>query len=175
MWTPGLRHKYNDAEVRDNRGRWSGSAGTDDPPSVAWVSPPINRPRTGNVAGGFSATGQTNTQIGDLAEATVQKFGLQSLLPEGRRQNPLDAKLGKYGFEIKALTTRSSEYKIKMKAAEVASKVKYAKANGLKPAMMMVVMDMSKKQAFVYWRKGIGNYRLTNNGEWNHMGIVSIK
>lgn len=140
-----------------------------------WVSPPARVPGRG-VAGGFTATGQTNTSVGDLGEALlVEHLGLRSLLPPGKRQNPLDLvdpKTGD-GYEVKVVTTAAKEYKIKMKAAEVRSKEAYAKKNKLRPNMMMVIMDADRGEAYAYSRPGIGSYRLTEK-DWTFRGKVSL-
>lgn len=154
-------------QPRDENGRWTTDGGS--PPVLDWHEPP--KPKaSGKGGGGFSASGRTNTEIGDTVEALVQKMGLKSLLGS-KRQNPLDAKLGAYGFEIKAVTTQSSEYKIKMKSSEIRSKVRYAKEHGFKPATMMVVLGTRK--AWVYWTDGIKNGRL-NKDKWKYMGAISV-
>jgi len=118
--------------------------------------------------------GRTNTEVGDTAEAALQQFGLESLHPDDRR-GPLDVTCcGGWAFEVKAVTTESSEYKIKMKGHELRGKERYARLKGLKPASMIVVMDYKKGEAHAYWRKGLGNYRLSNSPEWNYMGTAKV-
>src|SRR4051794_21505471 len=98
------------------------------PPIEAWVDPPKPKGKKGQgKAGGFSATGKTNTEIGDLGEKIVEQLDLKSLLPPGKRQNPLDAEYDStgYGFEIKTMTTAATQYRIKMKPHEIQSKNAY--------------------------------------------------
>ena len=76
------------------------------------------------------------------------------------------------GFEVKAMTTHADEYKVKMKAREVASKLAYAQQNGLRPGTMMVVMDIDNGVAYVYWREGIVSARLNRN--WNFLAQVEL-
>jgi hypothetical protein len=145
-------------------------------PRLEWVDPPPLKPRTGErKAGGFTATGQTTTKLGDLIEGLlVGQLGLRSLLPEGGRQSPLDAGIGEWGFEVKVVTTAASELKIKPKKHEVASKVAYAQENGLTAASMIVVVDVDAKRAWAYWREGIGAYRLTREPPWHFMGSLEL-
>ena len=147
---------------------------TSGPPKIDFVPAPSPTGKAGRKAGGFSATGRTNTDIGDLGEAVARKFNLRSLLPPGKRQNPLDVEYDDSGwaFEIKTVTTASTEYKIKMKSHEQASKLAYAKQHGFKPGSIIIVMDVKANRAFVYWREGIANYRLTE--QWNFMGSASL-
>jgi hypothetical protein len=147
-----------------------------EPPILRWAPPPAPKSKGTRKTTGHSATGATNTLIGDLGEMILTKLGLKSLLPAGRRQNPLDVVWGEgnIAFEVKTLTTEASEYKIKMKKSEVESKRKYAKENGYKPGVIILVLDLDNRAAHVYWREGIGNYRLTPKSRlWNYMGSVS--
>lgn len=145
-------------------------------PEADWEDPP--EPGVGrdpNVKGGMTATGHTNTSIGDMGERLlVKKMGMNSLLPAGKRQNPLDARWdgSKEAYEIKTITTDAKEYKIKMKAHEVESKLAYAKAHGYKAGMIMLIVDTKTKTGYAYKRPGIGNYRL--NKEWTFMGKLKL-
>lgn len=141
------------------------------PPAMPFKAPPKPRGIPGRKAGGFAASGVTNTRVGDLGEQIATKFQMQSLL-QGKRQNPLDVVFDgtKMAFEVKTVTVNATEYKIKMKSAEIAGKRAYAKAHGYKPGMMMIVLDSDKGQAWAYWREGIANGRLTK--DWNFMGKV---
>jgi hypothetical protein len=144
---------------------------------LAWVGPPEpGKGRKKGVKGGFTATGETNTSVGDLGEKLlVENMGMISLLPPGQRQNPLDMKYDgtKYAYEVKTVTTDAKEYKIKMKAAEVKSKVAYARRNKLEPGMIMLIMDRKSNRAYAYKRSGIGSYRLTEK-DWHFMGMVRV-
>jgi hypothetical protein len=114
-----------------------------------------------------------------LAEASiVRDFGFTSLLPPGRRQNPIAVAHSGYGFEVKACTTEAAEYKAKMRAHDASSKRAYARKNGLKPATAIVVLDFEQQRYHVYWREGVGNYRLGDHpgGEdgWKFMGTGKL-
>jgi hypothetical protein len=149
------------------------------PPTLPFKQPPEPKGKSGGKAGGWSSIkGMTNTSLGDMAEQAVSQFGLRSLLPEGKRQNPLDMEYDHsgYAFEVKACSVTATEYKAKPKAKEVAEKVAYAKKHKLKPATMIAVVDVANGQIHAYWRPGIGAYKLTQSGEnWHYMGTVSIK
>lgn len=147
-----------------------------EPPKLDWTEPPEPKGSGSGKAGGFSASGKTNTEIGDLGEKVVEALDLRSLLPPGRRQNPLDAEYDHsgMGFEIKTSTTDAKEYKVAMKSAEIESKVKYAEEHELRGGMMIVVLDVDGKQAWAYWREGIGNGRLRRDDGWNFMGHVKL-
>ena len=148
------------------------------PPVLPWQDPPPPRGRKGQrKAGGFTATGETNTKLGDLAEKVVQQLAMESLLPPGKRQNPLDVKWdgSNYGFEVKAMTTAAQPpYKVKMKVTEVESKRRYAEENNMVGGVCIVVMDADSGQAWVYWKEGIANGRL-NAETWNFMGVARIE
>jgi tRNA nucleotidyltransferase (CCA-adding enzyme) len=145
------------------------------PPTLDWVEPPAPKGSGSGKAGGFSASGQTNTEIGDLGEKVVEALDLRSLLPPGRRQNPLDAEYDHsgMGFEIKTVTTDAKEYKVGMKTHEMASKRDYAERHDLVGGVMIVVLDVDGKQAWAYWREGIRNGRLRQE-DWHHMGHVQL-
>jgi hypothetical protein len=145
------------------------------PPVLKWKKPPPPKGKAGGKAGGFAANGKTNTDVGDTAEAALVDLGFEDAHP-GRRQGPLDVTLGDYGFEVKAVTTASGEYKVKMKGHEQKEKLEAARKKKLKPGTMIVVMDYKKGQAHAYWRDGIGNFRLNpkNQGEWNYMGTAQV-
>jgi len=147
-----------------------------EPPKQKMVAPPQPSGKPGRAAGGFTATGQTNTELGDMAEKVAEQYGLRRIIPEGERRNPLDLEWDHSGmaFELKAVTTASTEYKVRMKAKEAASKRAYAKRNKLKAGVMIMVMDTKARRAYTYWRNGIGQYRLSkgNLSEWNYMGSV---
>jgi hypothetical protein len=96
-------------EPRDEKGRWAaGGASGKQSKSLPWHEPPPPTGLSGRKAGGFSATGKTNTMIGDAGEALlVKKLGMISLLPPGQRQNPLDVKYDhtNEAYEVKTVTT----------------------------------------------------------------------
>ena len=170
---------YSPDQPRDH-GRFAevegGGSTTKQSSSLPWHEPPAPTGRAGRKAGGFSATGKANTLVGDLGESLlVKKLGMVSLLPPGHRQNPLDVKYDhtNEAYEVKTVTTESTEYKAKMKAHEVKEKIAYARKNGLKPGVIIMVMDAKKGMAYAYKRPGIGNYRLGSKS-WTFMGKVKI-
>ena len=155
-----------------------------DPPSKKFSDPPEPTGKAGRSAGGYTSTGHTNTELGDKAEALTQALGLRSILPEGRRsgydvrESTLDREYDHSGwaFEVKACTVAATEYKAKPKKIEAEGKRRYAEKHKLKPATMILVMDVKKKQAHAYWREGIGAFRLipgrAEEQGWKFMGTV---
>jgi len=136
------------------------------PPQRPYLAPP---PPSGT---GERWNGLTNTALGDLVEAAVvDQLGAESLLPEGKRQGPLDLRLGEYGFEVKSCARTAKEYKAKPKKREAEEKRAAAIEHGLKPGTMIVVVD--EAVGYVYWREGIGAFRLTS--EWQFGGTVELQ
>lgn len=155
---------------------WEMFVAAQDPPIKEWVDPPAPKGTIGEGrTGGYAADGRTNTEVGDLAEAALTQFGLVDLHP-GRRGGKLDAGHGKWAFEVKSHTVDATEYKIKMRASEMEEKLKYAADNGLKVGSIIVVVDAAEKCAYVYWRNGLGNFRLTpgTKSDWNFMGRANL-
>jgi hypothetical protein len=142
-------------------------------PVKPWEDPPERTGQGGGKAGGYTAIGITNTQLGDSVENALQThFGMSNEHPD-RRQGPLDVTYGSHGYEVKAVTREASEYKAKPKASEVASKVKYAEEHNLTPHTMIVVHDSESRMLYAYSKPGIGAYRLTTaaNG-WSFHGKI---
>jgi hypothetical protein len=82
-----------------------------------------------------------------------------------------------WAFEVKTVTTGSTEYKIKMKGHELRGKLRHARQNGLTPGSIILVMDVQRHRAYGYWREGIGNYRLVPGGHaqgWHYLGEVTV-
>jgi len=141
-----------------------------------WVEPPQRKPGRG-VAGGFAATGEKNTDIGDLGERTiVEHLGMESLLPAGKRQNPLDVvrRGTNRAYEVKTVTTYAKMYRVAMKPDEVKSKLAYARRNKLRPNMLVLVLDPDRGEAYAYERPGIGSYRLSAKAGWRFLGKMSV-
>lgn len=166
--------KFDADQARDEFGRWTSGGGTISPgaPIQAWRDPPPPRGKAGRKAGGYTATGHTNTSVGDTGESLlIDAAGMQSLLPSGKRQNPLDARFdsSKDAYEIKTVTSASTEYKVKMKSSEIALKIEYAKANGLKAGVILLVLDQPSGTAYAYKRDGIANGKL-NSKDWQFLG-----
>lgn len=164
---------FDPREPRDRLGRWTRTPGSGIPteadlpdplagslPSLPYVEPPRPEGKTGGRAGGWSAFGMTNTALGDAVErALVEQRGLANLHPD-KRQAPLDVRDGDRAFEVKAVTTAAAEYKAKPKGREVESKRAEARRLGLRPAMMIVVVS-ADGVGRVYWKEGIGAYRVS--------------
>jgi hypothetical protein len=145
------------------------------PPSLPWVDPPPPRGVPGRKPGGFTATGATNTSMGDLAEKLTEQIGLHSLLRPGIRQGAMDRGIGDYAFEVKARTVQAIEYKAGPKKPEADRKRAWAKEHGLKAAMMIVVLDEENGTGYAYWKDGVGAYRLTGPKQgWNFAGKVTL-
>ena len=133
--------------------------------------PPRPRGVPGGTAGGFAANGMTNTELGDWVEATIaEHFGCVSLL-DGVRQGAFDLQCGDRVFEVKACTVQASEYKMKPKKEEVSRKRAAAKRSRKIACSMIAVVD--RGTVYVYWREGIGAFRLTP--DWNYAGSVKVR
>jgi hypothetical protein len=149
------------------------------PPKLPFVRPPDPKGQPGRKAGGMSAVpNMTNTQIGDIGEASLSQLGLSRALPENKRQGPFDVYHPDSGwfFEVKTCTTLSQEYKAKMKGHEREGKQQFADENGIPAATMILVMDPEARQAWAYWREGIGSWGLGKGPEksWHYMGHVVV-
>lgn len=68
----------------------------------------------------------------------------------GARNTPLDFKLGEYAGELKTLNTHAASQKTAIKAAEVARKQGAAREGGMKPLLVVQVVDMDTKTVKVY-------------------------
>jgi len=138
------------------------------PPSLSFETPPAPQ-GVGGKAGGFTATGLTNTELGDRVELALTQLGFETAL-DGKRQGPFDVLYGNHAFEVKACTTAAKEYKAKPKKAEVERKKTAAEKLGYAPATAIVVVD--DEVGHVYWREGIGAFRLTE--AFNYAGTVTV-
>jgi hypothetical protein len=138
---------------------------------MMFVSPPPPLGTGGWRPGGHTASGLTNTELGDAVEAAlVAQLGFARALEPGVRQGPIDVTLGEYAVEVKAITREACEYKAKPKKREVAEKLAAAEELGLDPALVIVVVDGDT--GWVYLRPGIGAYRLTKHFEY--LGQVAL-
>lgn len=156
------------------------------PPKLELRRPPPPKGTGSGKAGGFTATGATNTAIGDSVESASEQLGFRSILPEGRRGGKSIEQEGStldrewdhsgYAFEMKACTTGAKEYKAKPKKAEADGKRKYAEKHQLKPATCIAVVDTDAGEVHYYWREGIGAYKLTpeNAHNWNYAGSAKL-
>jgi hypothetical protein len=144
--------------------------------TTAWIEPPVPTGKPGERrGGGMTATGLTNTELGDAVERALQQaFGYEDAHP-GRRQGAFDLRVGNDVFEVKAVTTAACEYKAKPKKAEVAGKLAYAAERGLNPHVMIVVYDEAEQQIHAYAKAGVGAYRLTGpHAGWAYIGTAAI-
>lgn len=149
------------------------------PPRAEWVPPtPLRGKASPRKAGGYTASGITNTRLGDIVEKAVVEgpFGFRSLL-EGKRQGPFDVGFTtedgtEWGFEVKAVMDLASEYKAKPDAEEVARKLAAAKELGINPALIIAVVNSETGNVQLYWRPGIGSWRLSK--KFTYIGDVSV-
>lgn len=88
-----------------------------------------------------------------------------------RRQGPLDLAFGRYGFEVKAVTTASKEYKARPKKHEVTSKLREARRYGLKPGIVIVVVERDGT-GHVYWRDRLGAFQV--NELMHYAGTIKV-
>lgn len=140
-------------------------------PILPFLAPPAARGTGGRKAGGFTASGLTNTELGDRVErAIAEQLAVASALPDNRRQGAFDLEDGDLVFEVKACTVEATEFKMKPKKAEVERKLAAAKKRRATPASVIAVVDGSR--ALVYWRLGIGAFRLTP--DWHFAGEVEL-
>ena len=144
------------------------------PPVLPWQAPPppLGRNAGAGHAGGVTATGQTNTALGDAVEfALCQQLGFRSALGK-KRQGPFDLlEADGYGFEVKACTRQATEYKVKPGKKDRLRKAAAAIEAGLDPATVMVIVD--GPDGYVYWRPGFGAYRLQRQG-WKYAGLLEL-
>jgi hypothetical protein len=68
---------------------------------TTWLAPPEPTGLAGTgQAGGYTATGLTNTELGDAVEAAlIAQLGFASAL-QGRRQGAIDCTYGEYAVEL---------------------------------------------------------------------------
>ena len=140
----------------------------------------------GRKKGGFAASGETNTQIGQIGENLVHKHLQVQATPEewfkavgsNRYNTPLDkvVKEGRnwIGVEVKTMTAQSAarEPKLRMVAAARARKeAMAAKFTGGRLRTVAVVVDTATRKAKIYQKEGIGNFRIPSmsqvNGEFD--------
>lgn len=180
----------------------AGSTGPSKPEERKDVEPPIleDRPEfeppratskapldeDGVPSKGYSANGMTNTQFGDMSELLMRKVGMRSILPEGQRSNKsiklegssIDLEYDHSGwvYELKACSVEATSYKSGPKKHEIAGKKRYARMHGLKPATMVLVVDVEKGTAHAYWQPGIVAKKLEarNLDEWHYAGSVEF-
>lgn len=144
-----------------------------------WVAPPPLEGKMGaGKAGGYSSDAAygTNTALGRIGEKSfVDAIGGKILHPPGKgEQSPLDVQINGYGFEVKAVSTRSTKYAATPKPYEIAQKEQYARDLGLTPALVIAVMDSRAGRAHFYWREGLAGGRLAQSTGWQYMGSGAL-
>jgi SPP1 gp7 family putative phage head morphogenesis protein len=158
----------------------SGGAVITGVPNKEWRDPPPPIGKQGErKAGGFSADSAygTNTGLGRAGEkAFVKLSGGRILHAAGKGEmSPLDVRVDGFGFEVKAVSTRSQGYKATPKPYERAQKEAEAKRLGVKPALSIVVMDSDGRRAHIYWRPGLMGGRLSRKKGWQYLGSTGIE
>lgn len=103
-------------------------------------------------------------------------LGGRILHPEGKgAQSPLDVHFDGYGFEVKAVSTKTLGYKATPKKYEIEQKEAHAKELGLKPALAIVVVDSEGGQAHAYFREGLAGGRLSQGAGWRYLGSTPLE
>jgi hypothetical protein len=136
-----------------------------------WIQPPAPQGKGGSRPGGYTATGLTNTELGDSVErALCSQLGFTSLL-DGVRQGTFDVTRDGVVWEVKAVTTASTEYKIRWKKAEFDRKCQARDELGLVAGVVLAVVE-DDGTVWVYARRELGAFRLTDSFEF--VGRVQI-
>jgi tRNA nucleotidyltransferase (CCA-adding enzyme) len=146
-----------------------------------WSDPPPPVGKKGESKGGkgysSDAAFGTNTALGHVGEdAFVRILGGEILHPEGKgAQSPLDVRYDGYGFEVKAVSTRTLGYKATPKPHEIEQKEAHAKELGLQAALAIVVIDSETGRAHAYFREGLKGGRLSKNTGWRYLGSTDLE
>jgi len=117
----------------------------------------------GEAMNGYSKLGMTNTEMGDRVEAALAAIGWKPLNGQYRQGAfDLEAPDGAW-VEVKACSESAAEWKVKMKAREMAGKAAAAATAGKLPAIVIAVVrdDLT---CDVYRRDGLGCFRLPKGG-----------
>lgn len=144
----------------------------------------------GRAGGGTTAIGKTTTFVGDKGEDLVAgnsqlRGALESRLGgkfeaiahqqtgTGRtaRNTALDAKVGKYGVEIKTITWKNKDGKAAIKGEEKARKEAYCRSNRLKPVTILQRIDGPRGEVSLWMHQGVAS-RSYWTGE--HLGTFKI-
>jgi hypothetical protein len=126
-----------------------------------WIQPPAPQGKGGSRPGGYTATGLTNTELGDSVERAL----------DGVRQGAFDVTRDGVVWEVKAVTTASTEYKIRWKKAEFDRKCQARDELGLVAGVVLAVVE-DDGTVWVYARRELGAFRLTDSFEF--VGQVQI-
>jgi GNAT superfamily N-acetyltransferase len=145
-----------------------------------WSAPPPPVGKKGESKGGKGYSSDeafgTNTALGHVGEdAFVRILGGEVLHPEGKgAQSPLDVRYDGYGFEVKAVSTKTLGYKATPKPYEIEQKEAHAKELGVKAALAIVVIDSENGTAHAYFRDGLKGGRLSKNTGWQFLGSTTL-
>lgn len=141
-----------------------------------WREPPRIAPTPGARSfGGYSYVNLSNTELGKRVEhALAEHLGFTLTHPD-RNTGPFDLACGDNVFEVKAVTRGAGEYKAKPKSHEVQAKRAAADKAGVKPHIMIAVVDADSETVSAYSKPGLGAFRLTapKNG-WRYHGTVPV-
>lgn len=147
-----------------------------------WTAPPPPVGKKGETTGGrgysSDAAFGTNTKLGHVGEAAFLQIlgGGEILHPEGKgAQSPLDVHYDGYGFEVKAVSTKTLGYKATPKPHEIDSKQAHADELGVKSALAIVVIDSDTGKAHAYYRDGLKGGRLSEGTGWKYLGSTEIE
>jgi hypothetical protein len=143
-----------------------------------WLAPPpplgVNRGRRSH--GGYTATGRQVSDLGIAVErALARALGWEPANAAHGRVGPFDLLDGRDAYEVKSVTRESTEYKCKPKAGEVDEKLAYAHRYGLRPHVLIAVVD--GEVVYAYAREGVRAYRLTPDGYrkgWVFLGVTTL-
>lgn len=138
--------------------------------------PPLGVNRGRRSHGGWTATGRLVSDLGKAVErALARSLDFEPANELTGRVGPFDLIDGHDAFEVKAVTRESTEYKCKPKAHEVTEKLAYAAAHGLRPHVLIAVVDGDR--VYAYAKEGVRAYRLTANGYqrgWVYLGTTTL-
>lgn len=146
----------------------------------SWAKPPMPTGEGAQKGGkGYSSDEAygTNTKLGHVGEKAFLDIlgGGEILHPEGKgAQSPLDVHYDGYGFEVKAVSTKSTAYKATPKKFEMEDKLAAADELGIKPALAIVVIDTRTGLAHGYYRDGLEGGRLSEGKGWKYLGSASL-
>lgn len=182
---------------RDRRGKWARKPGapvkrvarklsvpTGQRETVSareWTDPPPPVGKKGESRGGRGYSSDeaygTNTALGRVGEkAFVKIVGGRVLHPEGKgEQSPLDVHFDGYGFEVKAVSTKTLGYKATPKKYEREQKEQFAKELGVQAALAIVVVDSDTGKAHAYFRDGLASGRLSQRRGWQYLGSTDLE
>ena len=136
------------------------------PKALEWKDPPAKKGKKGSGPIERPKGDNSQTKLGDQAEALAEKLGFRSILPEGKRSNrdvktegsSIDLEYDHSGraYELKMCRTESTEYRLKAKKEEKEDKLRYAEMHKLTPHTMVGVRDGDTNEVHFYAAKEPG-------------------